>query len=595
MPPRAWRLEPVATLHPAADGELQVNADLLQLFADLLIPKQLHLSLATLLNSRGFADPVRARQFLDRNDRTLHDPHLLPDATGLIARLRAAGEEGEPVLVVGDFDADGLTGAAIMIRALRAIGAIAEGYIPQRDGDGHGIPEGAITAALEDGVELILAVDCGTADRARVAEALEAGILVGIIDHHAVPPEPAQAAWLVNPNRADSIYPFPSLAGSGLAFKIAQGILADHPQRRELLAELSVLAMIGGIADMVPVADEFRVIVRSALKVMNGAGNMPVGIAALLRAAGAEPPYRADVSGFTIAPRINAAGRIGDAAPALALLTTDDPTEGAEIAALLEGINLERKELTKAAIEEARALLGLAPGSLRDDERAFFGDGLVAVRGPWSVGLLGLIAGRLSEETGRPALVAHDDGSDTPLRASVRAPKGFGVAAALQEASDALIRHGGHAGAGGCSFERASWGSLLPRLSATCAAQGQARTPELTIDLAAPLGSRSPVDLAALADHLAPTGMGNPEPTFLLRDIPLAGVRLVGDGRHARLTLSLDGSLIEAMAFGRPDAEQLAGGPIDLVVRTVQRTYRGSARIEVHVVDLRSAVSGEGL
>ena len=595
MPPRAWRLEPVATLHPAADGELQVNADLLQLFADLLIPKQLHLSLATLLNSRGFADPVRARQFLDRNDRTLHDPHLLPDATGLIARLRAAGEEGEPVLVVGDFDADGLTGAAIMIRALRAIGAIAEGYIPQRDGDGHGIPEGAITAALEDGVELILAVDCGTADRARVAEALEAGILVGIIDHHAVPPEPAQAAWLVNPNRADSIYPFPSLAGSGLAFKIAQGILADHPQRRELLAELSVLAMIGGIADMVTVADEFRVIVRSALKVMNGAGNMPVGIAALLRAAGAEPPYRADVSGFTIAPRINAAGRIGDAAPALALLTTDDPTEGAEIAALLEGINLERKELTKAAIEEARALLGLAPGSLRDDERAFFGDGLVAVRGPWSVGLLGLIAGRLSEETGRPALVAHDDGSDTPLRASVRAPKGFGVAAALQEASDALIRHGGHAGAGGCSFERASWGSLLPRLSATCAAQGQARTPELTIDLAAPLGSRSPVDLAALADHLAPTGMGNPEPTFLLRDIPLAGVRLVGDGRHARLTLSLDGSLIEAMAFGRPDAEQLAGGPIDLVVRTVQRTYRGSARIEVHVVDLRSAVSGEGL
>lgn len=595
MPPRAWRLEPVATLHPAAHGELQVNADLLQLFADLLIPKQLHLSLATLLNSRGFADPVRARQFLDRNDRTLHDPHLLPDATGLIARLRAAGEEGEPVLVVGDFDADGLTGAAIMIRALRAIGAIAEGYIPQRDGDGHGIPEGAITAALEDGVELILAVDCGTADRARVAEALQAGILVGIIDHHAVPPEPAQAAWLVNPNRADSIYPFPSLAGSGLAFKIAQGILADHPQRRELLAELSVLAMVGGIADMVPVADEFRVIVRSALKVMNGAGNMPVGIAALLRAAGAEPPYRADVSGFTIAPRINAAGRIGDAAPSLALLTTDDPTEGAEIAALLEGINLERKELTKAAIGEARALLGLAPGSSRDDERAYLGDGLVAVRGPWSVGLLGLIAGRLSEETGRPALVAHDDGGDAPLRASVRAPKGFGVAAALQEASDALIRHGGHAGAGGCSFESASWGSLLPRLSATCAAQGQARTPELTIDLAAPLGGRSPVDLAALADQLAPTGMGNAEPTFLLRDIPLAGVRLVGDGRHARLTLSLDGSLVEAMAFGRPDAEQLAGGSIDLVVRTVQRTYRGSARIEVHVVDLRSAVSGEGV
>ena len=592
MPARTWRIEPAVTFHSAADGELQAGAELLQLFADLLIPRRLHLSLATLLHNRGLTEPAAARQFLDQNDRTLHDPHLLPDASGLIARLRAAGEEGEPVLVVGDFDADGLTGAAIMIRALRAIGAIAEGYIPQRDGDGHGIPEGAITAALEDGVELILAVDCGTADRERVAEALEAGILVGIIDHHAVPPEPARAAWLVNPNRPDSTYPFPSLAGSGLAFKIAQGLLADHPQRRELLAELSVLAMVGGIADMVPVADEFRVIVRSALKVMNGAGRMPVGIAALLRAARAEPPYRADVSGFMISPRINAAGRIGDAAPALALLTTDDPAEAAELATLLEEINLERKELTKGAIDEARAMLGLHPGAQLDTARAFFGDGLVAVRGPWSVGLIGLIAGRLSEETGRPALVAHDDGSGVPLRASVRAPKGFAVAAALQEVSELLIRHGGHDGAGGCSFSAAEWGELLPRFSAICAGQAQARTPELAVDLAAPIGSRSPADLAALADHLAPTGMGNPEPTFLLRDVPLTAVRLVGEGRHARLTLSVDGEAVEAMAFGRPDADQLAGSPVDLVVRTAQRTYRGTARIEVHVVDLRSAVPG---
>lgn len=595
MPARAWRLDSVASLHPARVGEVQADPALLQLFADLLIPKRLHLPLATLLMSRGLTEPTKVRQFLDRNDRTLHDPHLLPDASGLIGRLKAAGEAGEPILVVGDFDADGLTGAAIMIRSLRAIGAVAEGYIPQRDGDGHGIPEGAIAAALEDGVELILAVDCGTADRMRVAEALEAGIAVGIIDHHAVPPEPAQATWLVNPNRSDSIYPFPTLAGSGLAFKIAQGILADHPQRRELLAELSVLAMIGGIADMVPVADEFRVIVRSALKVMNGAGTMPVGVAELLKAAGAEPPYRSDVSGFTIAPRINAAGRIGDAAPALALLTTDDAVEGSELASLLEGINQERRELTKVAIDEARSLLGLLPGLPRDDSRAFLGDGLVAVRGAWSVGLIGLIAGRLSEEMGRPALIAHDDEGGAPLRASVRAPKGFSVSAALQEASALLIRHGGHDGAGGCSFESEAWGSLLPRLSVTCAGQAAARTPELVVDLAAPPGGRTPADLAALADLLAPTGVGNPEPTFLLSDVPLTNVRLVGDGRHARLTISLDGTAIEAMAFGRPDAMQLVGSSVDLVVRAAQRTYRGRARIEVHVVDLRPTTFGVGI
>lgn len=590
MPARAWRLEPVATLHPASDGEIQVGAELLQLFSDLLIPKQLHLPLATLLHSRNLASPELARRFLDRNDRTLHDPHLLPDASGLIARLRAAGELGEPVLVVGDFDADGLTGAAIMIRALRAIGAIAEGYIPQRDADGHGIPEGAIAAASEDGVELILAVDCGTADRERVAEARNAGILVGIIDHHAVPPEPADAAWLVNPNRADATYPFPNLAGSGLAFKIAQGILADHPQRRELLAELSVLAMVGGIADMVPLADEFRVIVRSALKVMNGAGRMPIGIDALLRVAGVEPPYRAEVSGFTIAPRINAAGRIGDAAPALALLTTDDPNEANELAALLEGLNSERKELTSIAIEEARSLLGLSTHADPDDQRALLGTGLVAVRGGWSVGLLGLIAGRLSEETGRPALVAHDDGGGGPLRASIRAPKGFGVSGALQEVSQLLLRHGGHDGAGGCSFDAREWAVVVPTLSEIFASQAQARTPELTVDLEARAGQRDPATLAALADQLAPTGVGNPEPTFLLRDVPVTTVRLVGDGRHARLTLAIDGSHIEAMAFNRPEAERLAQRSVDLVVRTVQRTYRGRARIEVHVVDLREAV-----
>ena len=271
---RRWRLEEVGTSQSAGIHETLIGAE---------IPRDLVDSLVVLLAQRELREPDQILRFLDPRDRTLHEPALLPDAAGLITRLRAAGAEGEPVLVVGDFDADGLTGAAIMIRALRAIGAVAEGYIPNRDADGHGIPEGALAAAMEDGVELLLAVDCGTADRERVAQALEAGILVGIIDHHAVPERPAQAAWLVNPNRPDSHYPFPNLAGSGLAFKIAQGILADHPDRRAILGELSVLAMIGGIADMVPVADEFRVIVRSALKVLNGVGRAPAGVRALLK------------------------------------------------------------------------------------------------------------------------------------------------------------------------------------------------------------------------------------------------------------------------------------------------------------------------
>ena len=556
------------------------------------IREELRDPLAELLAIRSVLDPDAVHRFLDPRDRTLHAPELLPDAAGLIARLRAAGEAGEPVLVVGDFDADGLTGAAIMIRALRAIGAIAEGYIPNRETDGHGIPEGALIAAQEDGVELILAVDCGTADRARVAEALDLGILVGIIDHHAVPSDPAKAAWLVNPNRPDATYPFPNLAGSGLAFKIAQGILADHEERRALLGELSVLAMIGGVADMVPIADEFRVIVRSALKVLNGAGRTPAGVQALLASAGAEGPHRVEVVGFTLAPRINAAGRIGDARPALDLLTTDDPVEAAELSAQLEALNHERRDISREALDAARAALGADGLTSRDDARARIEPALIAVAGNWSPGVLGLVAGRLAEEFGRPALVANlsDPVTDTSiLRCSIRAPRGFSVAKALEAASPRLIRHGGHDGAGGCTAASGQWEGVVTDLAAAFEGQSAQREPVLSVDLEPAAGRRSLQSLATLVDYLAPTGVGNPDPLFLFRSVALTSVRLVGDGKHARLTVEIDGGRTDAIAFGRADAAGHEGSTIDLVARIVQRTYRGTEKIELHVVDLQTA------
>ncbi len=580
---RSWRLE---------QRDTPPLTSLSETLLSVAVRGDLQEPLALLLSQRDLHEAGAVRRFLDPRDRTLHDPALLPDAAGLIARLRAAGAEGEPVLVVGDFDADGLTGAAIIIRALRAIGAVAEGYIPNRDSDGHGIPEGALAAAEEDGVELLIAVDCGTGDRVRVAEALEKGILVGIIDHHAVPEQPAKAAWLVNPNRPDATYPFPHLAGSGLAFKIAQGILSDHPDRRAILAELSVLAMIGGIADMVPVADEFRVIVRSALKVLNGAGRVPAGVAALLKSAGVEGPHRVEVVGFTLSPRINAAGRIGDARPALELLTTDEPEEAAELAATLEELNHQRRDLSREAIEEARIALGADGISLPDSHRAVAAPGLVAVRGVWSPGVLGLVAGRLAEEFGRPALVATsaiDTEEGGVVRCSIRAPRGFTVATALSALSSQLLRHGGHDGAGGCTFQLAAWESVTAGLAAQFAGQGGQRESLLSVDLEPSPGSRSLSALAELTDYLAPTGIGNPDPLFLFRAVALEQVRLVGDGRHARLTLSIDGARIEAIAFGRADAAGHEGGTVDLVARIVQRTYRGSAKTELHVVDLQTA------
>ncbi|MFM8730813.1 MAG: single-stranded-DNA-specific exonuclease RecJ [Candidatus Limnocylindrus sp.] len=552
--------------------------------------------LAELLAIRGLLAPESVQRFLDPHDRTLHAPELLPDAAGLIARLRAAGEAAEPVLVVGDFDADGLTGAAIMIRALRAIGAVAEGYIPNRESDGHGIPEGALLTAQEDGVELLLAVDCGTADRARVAEALDLGILVGIIDHHAVPSDPAKAAWLVNPNRPDANYPFPNLAGSGLAFKIAQGILADHKERRALLGELSVLAMIGGVADMVPIADEFRVIVRSALKVLNGVGRIPAGVQALLTSAGAEGPHRVEAVGFTLAPRINAAGRIGDARVARDLLTTDDQDEAMELSAPLEALNHQRREISRDALQAARAALGADGLTKRVDSRARIEPALVAVSGPWSAGVLGLVAGRLAEEFGRPALVAsltEPAMGASILRCSIRAPRGFSVAKALEGSSARFIRHGGHDGAGGCTAANGEWDGIITDLAAAFAGQSAQREPVLSVDLEPASGRRSPQSLVTLVDYLSPTGVGNPDPLFLFSGVKLTSVRLVGDGKHARLTLEIDGSHTEAIAFSRADALGHEGSTIDVVGRIVRRTYRGAERIELHVVDLQTTEVAE--
>jgi single-stranded-DNA-specific exonuclease len=396
----------------------------------------------------------------------------------------------------------------------------------------------------------------------------------------------------VNPNRPDATYPFPNLAGSGLAFKIAQGILADHEERRALLGELSVLAMIGGVADMVPIADEFRVIVRSALKVLNGAGRTPAGVQALLASAGAEGPHRVEVVGFTLAPRINAAGRIGDARPALDLLTTDDPVEAAELSAQLEALNHERRDISREALDAARAALGADVLTSRDDARARIEPALIAVAGDWSPGVLGLVAGRLAEEFGRPALVANlsDPVTDTSiLRCSIRAPRGFSVAKALEAASARLIRHGGHDGAGGCTAASGQWEGVVTDLAAAFEGQSAQREPVLSVDLEPAAGRRSLHSLATLVDYLAPTGVGNPDPLFLFRGVTLASVRLVGDGKHARLTVEIDGGRTDAIAFGRADAAGHEGSTIDLVARIVQRTYRGTEKIELHVVDLQTA------
>ena len=402
-----------------------------------------------LLTGRGVHDPADLAAHLGDPRAALHDPRLLPDAALLEARIARARADHERVLVFGDFDADGLTGLAILVTALERLGLDVGWHVPDREGEGHGLSASAIDHAAAEARTLIITVDTGSSSVAEVALAVTKGIDVVITDHHHLPPVLPAAVALVNPHRHDSLYPDDRLAGSGVAFKVAQLLLAGAPGGPAAALELADLAIIGTIADVAPIVGENRAIARLGLARLRGTPRP--GIAALLQAAGVAP-QRVDLEriGFALAPRLNSGGRMGDVATAARLLLTTDATTASELAARLETSNRERRDLTVTVLEEARAAAaGLAAGP-------------VIVAGAWPVGIIGLVAGRLAEDRAAPAIViATGAGS---WRASGRGPAGSQLAAAFEACADLLERHGGHPQAAGCQFDASVYPALQARL-----------------------------------------------------------------------------------------------------------------------------------
>ncbi len=521
----------------------------------------------------GFFGPARA---------ALHDPALLPDAAVVVSRLARARETGERVLVFGDFDADGLTGLAVLVRALRRLGIDTAPHVPRRLDDGHGLSMRAVEQARAAGRTLVITVDTGSSSVAEVAAAREAGIDVIVTDHHQVPPVRPEAVALVNPQRPDAGYPERRLAGSGVALKVAALLLSDLAggSTDEVTAEFADLAAIGTVADVAPILGENRAIARLGLERLRTAPR--AGLAALLARAATNPAEATlETVAFAIAPRLNAAGRIGEADDAAALLLTDDPAEAEELATRLETANGTRRDVTRTALEEARAaLLGAhAPTGAA-----------VIVRGTWPVGVLGLVAGRLAEEHARPAVVATQVGD--LFRASCRAPAGHDLASALEACADLLVRHGGHRGAAGFEVEPANWDAFTARFCERL----QAAVPgdpvrELTLDLA--LSGRS-IDYALLRDlaALEPTGPGNPQPVIAVHDLTVTRVR-AATGGHAQLTLRREVDVLDGIAFERADLAVTVqpGDLVDVAARLVSRRFGGYESLQLEIIDVATARS----
>jgi len=535
--------------------------------------------LARVMAGRGIG-PDEVDRFFGPALDSLHDPACLPDADRAVERVARSREAGEGVLVVGDFDADGLTGLAIMVRALRTLGIDAAPHVPTRLDDGHGLSLRAVELARASGRRLVITVDTGSSSGAEIGVAGAAGIDVIVTDHHRVPPELPAAVAVVNPHRSDAAYPDRRLAGSGVALKIASlllarlgGIPADLTT-----SDLADLAMIGTVADVAPVLGENRAIARLGLERIRR--DPRPGIAALLAAAGVAPAEATlETVGFALAPRLNAAGRVGDADQAAALLLTDDPEAAVVLAAALDAANLVRRDVSRAALEEVRALVDAGSG---------WNGEAVLVRGPWPIGIIGLVAGRLAEDSGLPAVVATQVGEH--LRASCRAPAGYDLAAALQGCADLLVRHGGHRGAAGFEVEAGRWDELGERLRGLLAATGPRDTRRsLVLDLALPARS---VDYALLGDlaALGPTGPGNPDPIVGVHGLTVTRIRATSGG-HAQLTLRREVDVLDGIAFGRGDLVGTVheGDRVDVAARLMSRRFGGYESLQLGVIDVATA------
>ncbi len=587
-------------LVPRHDWLVPRAADLRPEVRALATERGLSGRLLKVLARRSDLTEAELRSFVDAPEAALHDPMLLPDAHRFRERVRRAAASGERALVFGDFDADGLTGLAILTLALRRLGIDTQPYVPNRLDEGHGLSLAAVDLARAENRTLIVTVDCGTTSVAEIATAAEAGIDVLVTDHHAIPEVLPRAVAIVNAHRPESVYPDPRLSGAGIAFKLGQLLFADGTaEDRAWALGLADLACIGSVADVVPIAGENRAILRLGIGKLSS--NPRPGLAALLAAAGVDR-RRVDVEtiGFVIAPRINAVGRIGEAGAAVRLLLSEDPAEADALAAELQQANLLRRELMAVALDEARVALAAqlaadAPGDARahapgDPAAQAAGVPLIVVSGPWPVGIIGLVAGRLAEEHNAPAVVFST--TVEPWRGSARSVPGFDLAAAFTACGDLFERFGGHPAAAGCHMPSGHYAAFRDRFGALAAAREPAasaargRRP-LTLDLVLRAESADYV----LLRELSPLDEGADDPPLVgLAGFVVARAR-PAKGGHTQLTLRRGTEVLDAICFGRSDLAEILtqGQEIDVVARLSTRTFAGYESLQLDIRDVAPA------
>lgn len=549
--------------------------------ADVLLPelaaRNLPEALSQLLWQRGIRSPEQLTAFFNPSLAELHDPYAMHDMEKAVQRIQDAVARGERILVYGDYDADGITSTTVMKEAIELIGGDVTYYLPNRFKDGYGPNMAVYQEFIAAGIQLIVTVDNGVAGHDAIQYAMEQGVHVIVTDHHELPPELPAAYAIVHPRHPEGRYPFGDLAGVGVAFKVATALLDEVP------AEFLDITAIGTIADLVSLTGENRVLVKHGLEALKQTER--IGLQMLCQTAKiSQADITEETVGFAIGPRLNAIGRLGDASPGVELLTTFDDVEAANLATFIQQKNDERQQLVKRQTAEALEMVSeLAEAPVQ----------VLAKKG-WHEGILGIVASRVVQETGRPALVLSVSEDGLTVKGSGRSTEALNLYDALSSVKEYLTHFGGHHMAAGLTLPADNLDHVKAGLADYVTQTGIDMTQgqELTIDQRLQV-SEATLPFIQSLQLLAPFGTDNPSPYFLLMPEKIRQAKQIGaDFSHLKFQMVTGGNELDCIAFGMgADIHEFAdGNDVQVVGQLSVNEWNGFRKPQLAVADF--AVEG---
>ncbi len=562
--------------------------------------------LAILLYNRGYRTAEEAKRFICFESSDLHDPYLLDDMDKAVERIERALAQNEKIYIYGDYDVDGVTSASVLYLYLLSKGADVNIKIPKRDSEGYGVSCESLKAMADEGTTLVITVDTGITACEEVQYAKSIGIDFVVTDHHECKAELPEAVAVVNPHRADSKYSFKELAGVGVVFKLvcAYEIMLCRKKGepeiegvRRVCYEYADLAAIGTIADVMPLIDENRLIVRLGLKQI--ANTKRQGLTALIDAAAAgrssydsqsvkKKKITSNFIGYTIAPRINAAGRISDAMIAVRLLLCDDPEAAKRAAQELCDINYARQLEENRIAEQAYAMI--EENDLAKDNKV-----IVLADNAWQQGIIGIVSSRITEKYGLPSILisfsASYDGVELGTdvgKGSGRSIKGMNLVEALGYCGEDLIRFGGHELAAGLTIQRCQIDDFRRKINEYAERTLSSKSFDISLTADCEIEMKDlTMDFAHSLSLLEPYGVGNPSPAFILRSVKVEKIMPIGAGKHSKLLISKDGISLYAMYFGKGVCELgfEVGDSIDLLFNVDINDFKNVKTVQLIVED----------